>query len=199
VLQVPAEGIQCWRSPLPCTPYPHDGLALRDPGDPERGFVMTSGTLAADLHGDPPPIFELSPDVGLNLVGGFGGLVTSRLQGWRGVEARRRITTMGPEGRFLLYVDEPTTVAVRLVPRVIRLGREEVPRTALEVRLEQELIVQRQLELATATDFELELERGFQLITLRVGEPGEIATSDAVPRGPRWNVTFASIEIRSVR
>ncbi|MFH0963030.1 MAG: hypothetical protein V2A58_03360 [Planctomycetota bacterium] len=40
-LFVPVSGDQCWDAPLPCTPYPHRGLSLRDKQSPARGFIMT--------------------------------------------------------------------------------------------------------------------------------------------------------------
>jgi hypothetical protein len=40
VVHVPRAGEQCWDAPLPCTPYPHESLALRLPGDIGAGFEV---------------------------------------------------------------------------------------------------------------------------------------------------------------
>ncbi len=39
---VPDEGDQCWDAPLPCTPYPKSNLRLRNDGEIESGFMISS-------------------------------------------------------------------------------------------------------------------------------------------------------------
>jgi hypothetical protein len=41
-LYVPRKGVSCWDSPIPCTPYFNPDLALRVPGQIDRGFVDLS-------------------------------------------------------------------------------------------------------------------------------------------------------------
>jgi hypothetical protein len=45
-INMPVETNQCWDAPLPCSPYFHDTLHLRQAGKLERGFASgESGTV----------------------------------------------------------------------------------------------------------------------------------------------------------
>lgn len=47
-----AKNNQCWDAPLPCTPYPHPNLQLREPDDISQGFLLPIGP------DDPPQIIN---------------------------------------------------------------------------------------------------------------------------------------------
>ena len=51
-LNVPANGAaQCWRIPLPCTPYPNANLAARVPGELRHGFHVSNDAIARAAGG----------------------------------------------------------------------------------------------------------------------------------------------------
>ncbi|MCY3779675.1 MAG: hypothetical protein OXG78_05145 [Chloroflexi bacterium] len=51
-LNVPADGAsQCWRIPLPCTPYPNPNLETRVPGELRHGFRVSDGAITGAAGG----------------------------------------------------------------------------------------------------------------------------------------------------
>ncbi len=95
-VRTPGEGIQCWKIPLPCTPYFRPNLALRVAGDPSQGFLLEKTVTLADLEEGAIPLgFEVSPDLGINLVSGWRRLAGPAKNPRTTGDPRRCRTTTG--------------------------------------------------------------------------------------------------------
>ena len=165
---VPVDDDRCWDAPLPCTPYFHPQLRLRNGHDLRGGFALDASVAYVDnLTITLPPGVEAPEDLGVRL-----------LKGWYTYDQTTGSWWMRDPAEILLYTPAARTVRLALTMETITSGETLGDQGELSVTLNGRRLDTVSVHAGATVRMDLPLKRDFNVVGLR------LPAGNVVPEDP---------------